>query len=1184
MKTCRLAFAAISGGALPPDRSLPTDLVAGISFSDGTKSIFGRLAWLAVVSASFLANAFAATASPVNLLWNANPETDIASYEVSYGLSSGVYSGTVNVGANTTAALSGLAEGNTYYFVVSAYNQAGLKSPPSAEISQWVAITATDYLSQSGWALKYVDSQEAADYPATYAFDGNPNTFWHTQWRTSTMPLPPHDIQIDMGAAQNLRGFRYLPRQDGYFVGNIGQFEFYVSTDGIDWGNPVATGTFANTSAEKEILFTPKIGRFIRLRALTAANGGTECNIADLKVLPQLVDTNTVNQAPVATGKTVTTAEDTPLAIALTASDANGDALTYSVVTSPTKGTLSGTAPNLTYSPAADFNGTDSFTFKANDGSLDSAVATVSITITPVNDAPSAVAKTLTTAEDTALSVVLSGSDIDGNPLTYAVVSSPVNGTLSGIAPNLTYLPTTNFNGSDSFTYRVNDGSVNSAIATVSITVSPVNDAPLAVSKTVSTKQNTSVAVTLAGSDIEGSPLTYAIVTGPTNGILTGIAPNLTFVPTANFNGTDQFTYRTNDGTANSATVTVSITVTKKVLSTDGNLIPPTGWTLKYVDSEEALDYPATFAFDGNPDTFWHTKWRSASLPLPPHEIQINLGATQSINGFRYLPRQDSPSVGNIGQYEFYVSMDGVNWGNPVATGTFANTKDEKEILFTAKNGKFVRLRELTEANGGSECSMAELNLLQGNAANQAPTATAQSVTTAEDTPLEIMLSGSDPEDSSLSFSISSSPAHGQLTGSPPNLTYLPDADFNGSDQFTFLVNDGAANSTTATVSISVTPVAEVPGNIAPVFGSNRILASATEDETFTGQLTATDENPGDTLTYSKVSGPQWLSVSSSGELGGTPLNGNVGTNSFSVKVTDGSKASATAVLIITVANTNDAPVFKLNPMPFPSASETVAYTYQTLAGSATDPDKGDAITYSKTSGPAWLVVSSTGTLGGTPPADSAGMDQFTIRATDSDGAFCETVLQIQVLENSLPLPWSVDRVGRKYLAGGAKYSAGSFTLMGAGAPTKTTDAGNFGWQTLTGDGEITARVKKSGNTGKDSLVGIMIRESLAPNSRQIFLGANGKGDLSWLRRKNTGGNTAETSSSNPNRAKTWLRLVRKGDTITAYKSSNGDQWTVVGKPVSIDLPKNCYIGISVSSGNNDELNTSVFSNVSVTP
>src|SRR5207247_3848457 len=133
--------------------------------------------------------------------------------------------------------------------------------------------------------------------------------------------------------------------------------------------------------------------------------------------------------------------EDTGKAITLAATDTESSPLTYSIAASPTHGSLSGTAPNVTYTPAANYNGSDSFTFKANDGTADSNVATVNITVTAVNDAPVATDQTVTTDEDTAKAITLSATDTEGSSLTYAIVASPTHGSLSGTAPNVTYTP-----------------------------------------------------------------------------------------------------------------------------------------------------------------------------------------------------------------------------------------------------------------------------------------------------------------------------------------------------------------------------------------------------------------------------------------------------------------------------------------------------------------------------------------------------------------------------------------------------------------------------------------------------------------------------------------------------------------------------------------------------------------------
>ena len=131
------------------------------------------------------------------------------------------------------------------------------------------------------------------------------------------------------------------------------------------------------------------------------------------------------------------------------------------------------------------------------------------------NTPPVANLQSVITAEDTAVTITLTGSDPEGDPLTFSIVATPTNGVLSGVAPNLTYTPNLNFNGSDSFTFKVDDGRLDSDVAMVSITVTAVNDTPTATSQAVSTAAGTAVTITLMGSDPEGEPLAFTIVTPP---------------------------------------------------------------------------------------------------------------------------------------------------------------------------------------------------------------------------------------------------------------------------------------------------------------------------------------------------------------------------------------------------------------------------------------------------------------------------------------------------------------------------------------------------------------------------------------------------------------------------------------------------------------------------------------------
>jgi hypothetical protein len=268
-----------------------------------------------------------------------------------------------------------------------------------------------------------------------------------------------------------------------------------------------------------------------------------------------------VNDAPLADDQTVSTNEDTAVAIALVANDVEGSALTYTR-SNPSHGTLTGTGANLTYTPAANYSGPDSFTFTANDGAANSNVATVSITVAPVNDPPAANSQSVSTDEDTARQITLGASDAEAATLLFSVVSVPAHGVLSGAAPNLTYTPAANYNGPDSFTFKANDGSLDSNVATVSITVNPVNDAPIANNQTTNVVENIATPITLIAADIEGAALAYSIVAQPAHGTLSGSAPNVTYTPHSNYEGPDSFTFRASDGSLTSNTATVSITVT----------------------------------------------------------------------------------------------------------------------------------------------------------------------------------------------------------------------------------------------------------------------------------------------------------------------------------------------------------------------------------------------------------------------------------------------------------------------------------------------------------------------------------------------------------------------------------------------------------------------------------------------
>ncbi len=277
-----------------------------------------------------------------------------------------------------------------------------------------------------------------------------------------------------------------------------------------------------------------------------------------------------VNDPPVAIDDAETTDEDVLLLADVSPNDTDidGGSPTFILLTGTSNGTLTFNADGtFTYLPNNDFSGTDSFDYSVLDGAGGSDQATVNITVNPVNDAPVATDDTDTTPEETLLSSSVGGNDtdIDGGTPTYNIILGTPNGTLTFNADGtFTYLPNTNFNGTDVFIYQINDGNGGTDQATVSITVTPVNDAPIANDDTALTPEETLLVSSVEpnDTDIDGDATTFVIVTGTSNGTLTFNGDgSYTYLPDPDFNGTDSFTYQISDGNGGTDIATVNITV-----------------------------------------------------------------------------------------------------------------------------------------------------------------------------------------------------------------------------------------------------------------------------------------------------------------------------------------------------------------------------------------------------------------------------------------------------------------------------------------------------------------------------------------------------------------------------------------------------------------------------------------------
>ncbi|MFC2071744.1 DUF4838 domain-containing protein [Chloroflexota bacterium] len=276
-----------------------------------------------------------------------------------------------------------------------------------------------------------------------------------------------------------------------------------------------------------------------------------------------------LNSPPVADNQSVTTNRNTPVNITVSASDPEGDNFTYAIVTGPSHGLLSGTLPAVTYTPSFDFFGSDNFTFTASDNWSTSNTSTVAIMVNPINDPPVANSQNVITSEGTSVNITVTVSDVNGDPLTYAVVTGPSHGSLSGTLPVITYTPTPNFTGSDNFTFKISDGSVTSNTVTVFITVNPVNDPPVANDDYVATYEETNVLIHVLDNDtdINGDLLSISQVNHGSHGLAVDNENNsITYIPDKGYVGEEVITYEVSDSNGGIDTATVFISVKPNVL------------------------------------------------------------------------------------------------------------------------------------------------------------------------------------------------------------------------------------------------------------------------------------------------------------------------------------------------------------------------------------------------------------------------------------------------------------------------------------------------------------------------------------------------------------------------------------------------------------------------------------------
>ncbi len=268
-----------------------------------------------------------------------------------------------------------------------------------------------------------------------------------------------------------------------------------------------------------------------------------------------------VNDPPVVEAQSFMINRNTYQNVDYLGSDAEGGDLSFEILKGPEHGELWNYPRTSTYYPKKGYSGEDSFTYRAKDAESVSEPALVRFQVLDKNNPPKADALSLITRVGQTLSVGFSAIDPDGDPVTFRVVRDPFHGTLVGEGTNYLYRPMAGFEGEDSFLYGAQDSQGAAGEAEVKVQVTDQNTAPVAVSETVEIRINVPTKVTFRASDLEGSPLSFIVLTNPVHGVLSGEGAERTFSPEKDFLGWDRVTFLASDGETNSPAATLTLSI-----------------------------------------------------------------------------------------------------------------------------------------------------------------------------------------------------------------------------------------------------------------------------------------------------------------------------------------------------------------------------------------------------------------------------------------------------------------------------------------------------------------------------------------------------------------------------------------------------------------------------------------------
>jgi hypothetical protein len=716
--------------------------------------------------------------------------------------------------------------------------------------------------------------------------------------------------------------------------------------------------------------------------------GSTTPRLCDSAVVT--ITVTPINDPPSLSNDTGSTPEDKPIIVAVLTNDSDVegslDLSTLVATVDPAHGSVVVQSDGrITYTPAANFSGSDTFTYRVCDlGSPEvCSVAVVFIDVTALPDPPVAVVDSTVTDEGTSVEIEVLVNDTDPesdiDPTSVAMTTSPASGvvTVDSLTGRLTYTPKLNFNGTDAFTYQVCDlGSpVQCDTAVVTVVVRPVNDPPVAADESVTTSEDLSIIVSMLtnDTDIDANldPTSATVTVEPTHGSAAVNANGtVTYTPNLNYSGTDAITYKVCDtGTpiyCDTAVITIGITPVNDA---------PTAFDDNRTTPEEVPIAISVFGNDTDVDGVVDPT--SVSVTAPPVNGTTNVDPLTGVATY-------TPNLNFVGADYFPYEI--CDLGQPVLCSSALVT-----ITVTATN-------DLPEPNDDT-------------------------AVTPEDVPVKVSVVTNDIDPDSnldpLSLTVTVVPARGLATVNVDGtITYSPNSNVTGADIFTYQICDTGLPvlCATAKVDVTISPVNDAPTAV----DDNR----STLEETPIAVLVAGNDTDVDGTidrTTVHVTNPPSHGTTSTDPLTGsvlyTPNSDFVGVDTFTYQVCDSGTPvlCATALVTIGVGGINDLPV--ANDDSFAASAETRVMIPVLQNDSDVDGnlDPG-AVTIETNPGHGTVVVNVDGTLAYLPETGYLGTDSLTYRVCDTGmPVYCDSALvTIAVSTTNLPPVPVVDKLSTK--------------------------------------------------------------------------------------------------------------------------------------------------------------------------